>query len=330
MADSNDTSVKSLKLRRKSNPLTQKVIHSNDLFLKNTGQFSVAQMRIFLYLLAQLPRGKMDDIPAISVNIETLRAIVACDNEKESVDNFHLKRMMDTLASLKATVMDVDSNIIITTWFDFIRISSDGDSFVFQIKKLLKPFLMELTGQFTIYQLGYALSMGSSNAIRLYDFLKTVEYRGTYEAPLDELRQCLGLFEYSDTGEVVSSKLSSYNELNRSILKPCIDQINEHTDIHVTYEPRKSMTDRRTISSVRFVITAKENPPAIDSSLPSSKYGQAELVYIDRNAIQVDTSKGILVQSPHIPAAIFHPAKNDSFRILTQEEMDGLLAPETV
>ena len=143
----------------------QKVVHSNDLFLKSVGQFSAIQLRIFLYLLSQLPRKKMDEIPAINVDIKTLNALI--DLSPTERDSFHLKKVLDNLATLPATVMDVDGNIIMTTWFDFIRVSSDGDSFIFQIQSILKPFLMELTGQFAIYQLGYNQSMKSSHAMRL-------------------------------------------------------------------------------------------------------------------------------------------------------------------
>ena len=126
----------------------QKVVHSNDLFLKSVGQFSAIQLRIFLYLLSQLPRKKMDEIPAINVDIKTLNALI--DLSPTERDSFHLKKVLDNLATLPATVMDVDGNIIMTTWFDFIRVSSDGDSFIFQIQSILKPFLMELPGQFAI------------------------------------------------------------------------------------------------------------------------------------------------------------------------------------
>lgn len=301
----------------------QKVVHSNDLFLKSVGQFSAIQLRIFLYLLSQLPRKKMDEIPAINVDIKTLNALI--DLSPTERDSFHLKKVLDNLATLPATVMDVDGNIIMTTWFDFIRVSSDGDSFIFQIQSILKPFLMELTGQFAIYQLGYILSMKSSHAMRLYDFLKTIAYKNTYEVPLDELRQYLGLVEFNDDGEIIGYRLPTYKEFNRQVLKPCIDQINEKTDLMVSYEPRKSPTDRRVISSILFTVAMKQNPPVVTSTLPSSRYGQAELVYLDKSTIQADPSKGLAMQPPHIPAAIFHPAKRENYRILSQSEVDELI-----
>ena len=61
------------------------------------------------------------------------------------------------------------------------------------------------------------------------------------------------------------------------------------------------------------------------STLPSSRYGQAELVYLDKSTIQADPSKGLAMQPPHIPAAIFHPAKRENYRILSQSEVDELI-----
>lgn len=303
--------------------LSPKVIHGNDLFVKNGGQFTAVQLRIFLYLLSQLPQKKrMDTVPAICVSVETLNELI--DGSPSDRNLFHLRKILNTLASLPATVMDTDGNIILTTWFDYIRISSDGDSFVFQLQEILKPFIMELTGQFAVYQLGYALSLKSSHAMRLYDFLKSIAWKEPYEASLDEIRQYLGLVDYDSNGEVIGYKLPSYKEFNRTVLKPCIDQINEKTDLIVTYQSQKGNIDRRIIGSILFTVSTKSVPPRVSSILPSSRYGKAELVYIDKKTIQADPSKGIS-QSPHIPAAIFHPAKRENYRILSQSEIDGLM-----
>lgn len=259
----------------------QKVVHRNDLFLKNGGTFTTNQLRLFLYVVAQLPRMLDMAIPAVSVPLETLRQILNLTGDEGQRGN-RLRQILKDLASVPAAVVDGNGGTILTTWFDFIRISQDGKTYIFQLQTLLQPFFMQLSSQFTVYELGYVLMMTSAHTVRLYDTLKTAAYRGSLDVGIDELKQYLGLVDYDDHGQAIGYRFPKFKRFNSDVLKPSVDEINEKTDLTVRYMPLKDLEDRRKIIGVRFWIETKDPCPESGLSLPPARYGKAELIYLDK------------------------------------------------
>ena len=322
-----DANTKAPAIIKKNQP--QNVVHSNTMFLKAGSQkpFTTQQMRLFLYILAQLPKKVDMDIPAVRIPVDTLVALMNVNTNNEPIRPFTLKEQMESLASKGASVVDSSGGIIMTTWFDYIRISPDAKSFIFQLQPLLKPFVMHLTGKFTQYQLEYILTMSSTSSIRLYDYLKTIRNMSETTIPLDELRTYLGLANYDADGNIVSYRLPTYKRLNQMVLKPSIDEINENTDIYVTYMPVKSLSDHRSIGGVKFIVKEKDMPPVCLPSLPPSEYGTAKktrCVHIDKSDIHVDPSKGVKPFS----SAEFHPAGEESLCIISEEDAQDMLMGE--
>lgn len=289
----------------------QTVAHGNGMFLKNGGKFSQLQLKIFLYLISQLPKCVAGPIPALCVSLRTLRAIIT-DNWDQSVGEVRMDEILKGLASLPASVRESSGYVILTTWFDFIRVSPARDSYVFQFNPVLQPFLMHLTKNFTLYQLGYVLQMRSPNAIRLYDLLKSIAYREEYTMDLDELRFCMGMLKLNEDGSVAERAWPEFKRLSAKVLKPAIEEINKTTDLTVTYEPARTGRDRRATTGITFHVLTKDPPPPIETTLPSARYGRAELVTVNRDSIHVDVSAGTNVPvDESIRAAIFYPAQRE-------------------
>lgn len=260
----------------------QKVVHRNDLFLKNGGTFTSNQLRVFLYVVAQLPRMLDMDMPAVSVPIDTLLQLFNLGNGTEASRGSRLRQLLKDLSIVPAAVVDRDGGTILTTWFDFIRISQDGKTYIFQLQPLLQPFFMQLNSQFTVYELGFVLMMTSAHSVRLYDTLKTSAYRSEMSVGIEELKQYLGLVDYDAHGQVTGYRFPEFKKFNANVLKPAVDEINEKTDLIVSYSPLKDLADRRKMAGIKFIIEAKNPTPDSGAQLPPSRYGRAELIAIDK------------------------------------------------
>lgn len=93
------------------------------------------------------------------------------------------------------------------------------------------PLITELEARFTQYELKQISGLSSAYAIRLYELL--IAWRSTGKTPilkLDEFRNKLG---------VTAGEYTRADNFKRRVLDVAIAQINEHTDVTVSYEQHK-------------------------------------------------------------------------------------------
>ena len=94
----------------------------------------------------------------------------------------------------------------------------------------LKPFYLHLKNKFTTYELKYILRLNSKYSIRFYEFFQCYESQGGFVTSIEELLTLMVLKQKS---------YQRYADFNRKVLKPAIAEINELTDLSVTYQEIK-------------------------------------------------------------------------------------------
>ena len=116
------------------------------------------------------------------------------------------------------------------------------------------PLITRLEEHFTSYQLKQVSQLTSKYAIRLYELL--IAWREVGKTPqidLAEFRQKIG---------VEAKEYERMHHFKARVLEPSIKQINEHTDITVTYEQHKK---GRAISGFSFRFKQKPQPKKLES-----------------------------------------------------------------
>ena len=111
------------------------------------------------------------------------------------------------------------------------------------------PLITRLEEQFTKYDIEQISGLSSAYAVRLYELL--ICWRSTGKTPvieIPEFRKRLG---------VLDTEYQRMERLKTSVLELSIKQVNEHTDITVTYEQRKA---GREIIGFTFSFTQKPQP----------------------------------------------------------------------
>ena len=122
-----------------------------------------------------------------------------------------------------------------------------------EISEKMRPYLIDLKSNFTSYHLQAALSLTSKFAKRIYQMAsqwKDVGHTKTYA--LDEFKYMLNL---KDPKGKEPEQYVSVADLRRSVLEVAVTQINEHTDLHISYELLKSS---RAYDRVKFYIDVQE------------------------------------------------------------------------
>lgn len=110
----------------------------------------------------------------------------------------------------------------------------------------LKPFYLQLQNHFTSYQLKYILRLNSKYSIRFYEFFQCALVHGGFLTTIDELRMLMALTQKS---------YQRYADFNRKVLKPAITEINELTDLEVSYCEIK---EGRRVVSLDFKVKRKK------------------------------------------------------------------------
>ena len=116
------------------------------------------------------------------------------------------------------------------------------------------PLVTRLEEHFTSYQAKQVAHLTSKYATRLYELL--IAWREVGKVPqieIGDFRNRLGLLE---------SEYTAMSDFKKRVLHPSIKQINEHTDITVTYEQHKK---GRLISGFSFRFKQKQEAKKIES-----------------------------------------------------------------
>ena len=116
------------------------------------------------------------------------------------------------------------------------------------------PLITRLEEHFTSYQLKQVSQLTSKYAIRLYELL--IAWREVGKTPQIELA------EFRNRVGVEDNEYQRMELFKRRVLEPSIKQINEHTDITVTYEQHKK---GRAISGFSFRFKQKPQPKKLES-----------------------------------------------------------------
>lgn len=140
------------------------------------------------------------------------------------------------------------------SWFIDVSVDPNGDGYIgVTLHPDLKPYLLQVHREYTRFQLGYAVRMESKYAIRLYQLLQRWAFVGKKRITVDDLRLRLGARELDKNGEIIKDNLPAYKNLKQKALTPAVDEINEKSDLSVSFSEEKQKGSKA-ITALNFRI----------------------------------------------------------------------------
>lgn len=143
-----------------------------------------------------------------------------------------------------------------TRWISSIYYKADSGKIVLCFAHEILPYLSDLKGQFTRYELEHIGKMTSIYAIRLYELLAQWQSVGKREVELSWLKK---QFEIEDL-------YPDMHNLKKRVIDPAINDINANSNFQVTWEQRK--TGRKV---THFIFTFAEKQSAKPKAAPKPK-----------------------------------------------------------
>ncbi len=155
------------------------------------------------------------------------------------------------------------------------------------------PYLFNLQNNFTSYGLAAALRLSSKYAKRIYPLCSQWKDKGeTKKYDIEEFKKMLGLLD--DKGNDKASRIS---DLKSKVLDIAVKQINEHTELHVSYTLEKKGKAFKNI-----VFTVK--PQALAETIPFDLVPGSASAPAGLQQHQVDNAGRLLAQIGIITPAL--------------------------
>jgi plasmid replication initiation protein len=175
-----------------------------------------------------------------------------------------LKEAMDTLWERSVTMYDIHpesgkDRVTKTRWISQASYIDGAGCIQFIFAPKVIPFITRLgeDGGFTSYRLEKIGGMTSAHAVRMYELLVQYLSVGEREIEIAWLREAFQL----------DGQYTAIKDLKLRVIDLAVDQINEHSDIKVSYTQRKT---GRVVTHLIFKIQAK----------PESKKAKTEKPYV--------------------------------------------------
>lgn len=239
-------------LRREDSPCTditkspREIGYRKGIVLLSVTALGLVQRRVLnaaWLLAAQNPKQEVFD-----VDLAYFKWLARYDTS----DNLaHLRKVLNECQKSTVQVTADDDNPAKAKWVSVQllgRVAIAGGRISFKVDELIRRELENPKGfTFLSVRIGAALSQ---YAYAFYERLGALRYQGTTDwIPLEEIRAWANADAYPT--------LAEYKQFKRYVIDKAVNQINELTDIKVTYDVRTTPGSRR-VAFLRFVI--RDNP----------------------------------------------------------------------
>lgn len=257
-------------LVRKSNTAVQKARYS----------LTLRQQKLLCYLITLL---KEDDTPDTEKTFDILDYYTFMGVTKQ--DYSKIKKDIQTIANCSWWKVDSKGKVEKGVLFRFIdgkpRYIIDNNrgtaKIIFQWDSDMLPHLQDLKKEYTQYKIWYIMTLKSEYSLRLYELLKSVENKTFWQFSIEQLKSLLMCDSYTQ-----------FSDFRKRVIDRAVTEINNKTDINVSYELFKLGNNAKMFSDIEFTITPKETADRlnVDHEIKTELDGQINLFDTDSGESQ--------------------------------------------
>lgn len=246
------------------------VAKSNDLVREAKYDLSLGQQRLLNFLISKIPPnatslseiGNKHRLGWITFQIQEFARVFNMDAEN-GMTYAHTKKWLTELKKKVWWVWDEETGKEkIMSWLDKVEMEPKSGKCSITFFEDIEPYLVALTrnGNYTSYELYYTTHFKSSYSGRFYELFKSYEFRSRIGRREENIKTIvLGLEELKakfDEKDPVTRKVTktlthyTYKDFKR-ILDRSLSEINQYTDIMISYEPIKK---GKKVIQIKFII----------------------------------------------------------------------------
>ena len=220
------------------------VVKANQL-VEARYNLNLNEQKVILYAASKIDR-EQDHFNYIELDINEFTELLDTKGKR-------YEEIRDIVRELrrKEVIINTDDKEYIAGWLSSITFYKNTGKIKLRFDDDLIPYLLQLKKRFTRYQLKNILYLKSKYGIRIYELLKQYEGIGERKFELQELKKVL----------FIENQYDRIYDLKRFVLTPAVEEINEHTDINISYDDIKQ---GRKIVGFAFDIEPKDQDQYIE------------------------------------------------------------------
>ena len=214
------------------------VVVKDNKIIQASYRLTLVEQRLILAAIAQIDSTKeLTEAHGFTIHVSDIRDLITSSSAYTDV-----KRAVDQLYNRTITI---DGDGSERRWIYEKRYNKKQGSVTIFFSPTLIPYLSQLKSNFTKYRLEWVKRFSSQHSIRIYELLVQWQSKGKREVELDWLK---GVLQLED-------KYARTNNFLQRVIKPSVAEINEHSNLNVTFGVRKS---GRTITHIQFKFNLKQ------------------------------------------------------------------------
>ena len=217
------------------------VTKANTLITSNY-DLSLEEQRIILTLASTVQPTDEDFKPYMFSIKDFINLLGIEDKRKYTKIPKITKELMQKVLEIKQ-----DDDIIQVAWLSSAHYRKGTGTIELEFSPKLKPFMLGLKEFYTSYRLKNVLELKGKYSIRMYEILKSNEYKKDAEIEVDELRRILK----ADTGSYVV-----YQNFKNRIIVQAQRELKDKTDISFDFDEIKT---GKKVTSIKFHIHSNRN-----------------------------------------------------------------------
>lgn len=225
------------------------VVKSNQLIQKSRFKLSLPEQKTVAFICSMIkPVIELDTISKVPYQLEYEFDIreycrvcaIDYDNGKNYAD---VKRILKGLRDKSMWLELPDGSETTAGWLAKAQTNKGSGIAHIRLDEDLVPYLFNLQERFTAYRLLYIAKMKSQFSPRMYEILRSYAWQKKVTIDLEVLKKVLMV-------ESVKS-YQNFKDFRKWVLEPAISEINEFTDLQVSYN---TVTKGRKVIKIAFSI----------------------------------------------------------------------------
>lgn len=201
-----------------------RVVKANEIIQKARFDLSLVEQKTFCYAVSKI---KPSDIPGTEYTFAINEYCDVCGIKRNSGRTMgEVKDALKRLRDRSFYLVEPDGAYCLIGWLAKVQISPKSGKIRIKFDEDMQKYLMGLYDNYTQYSLLCVLPMRSSYSVRLYELLKS--YSG-----LKQRQE----FDIDDLKARIAAPYDRFPDFRRYALEKAVKEINEFTDIEVSWEP---------------------------------------------------------------------------------------------
>ncbi len=204
-----------------------KVVKGNEIIQRARYNLTLSELKVFSFIISKVkPKDKAFREYEFSL-AEYLQVI---GSVSDSGGNYEVaKNALKKLRDKSFYLTQEDGSEVTIGWLYKVEFNRSNGKVKVTLDHDMQKYICGLFENFTQYELICTLPMQSAYSIRVYELLKSYAFTKRHMFDLDELRRMLGCEHYS-----------RFPDFRRKVLEVVTKEINQYTDLQVSWEPVRS------------------------------------------------------------------------------------------